>query len=169
MPQFMAILHVINLYKPGTYTYILVCTIYTIVYWCIQIHTGTYWYIPVCTKNPDFVPLVGIPDASYTLAFHPHHGPLILRSHDTRGSRHQFQRSSHRFSAALLIFLRLPRSSSHITACRYQCFSVACRTRFPTSVPAFVPLHFGSSTTIPRLHSRKRSSHLAHAPPAPGC
>jgi hypothetical protein len=42
----MAILHVINLYKPGTYTYILVCTIYTIVYWCIPVHTGTYLYVP---------------------------------------------------------------------------------------------------------------------------
>jgi hypothetical protein len=42
----MAILHVINLYKPGTYKYILSCTIYTIVYWYIQVHTGTYLYVP---------------------------------------------------------------------------------------------------------------------------
>jgi hypothetical protein len=45
------------------------------------------------------------------LAFHAHHGPPILRSHDTRGSRHRFQRSYLRVSAALLTFLRLPPTS----------------------------------------------------------
>jgi hypothetical protein len=47
----MAILLVEKLYKPGTYRYIQVCTIYTIVYRYIQVHTGTYWYY-------DNVPLI---------------------------------------------------------------------------------------------------------------
>jgi hypothetical protein len=51
------------------------------------------------------------PPSQPSYAFHPHHGPLILRSHDTRGSRHWFQRLYHCFSAALLTFLR-PRSTS---------------------------------------------------------
>jgi hypothetical protein len=45
-PQFMAILLVKKLYKPGTYRYIPVCTIYTIVYRYIPVHTGTYRYVP---------------------------------------------------------------------------------------------------------------------------
>jgi hypothetical protein len=62
LPQFMAILHVKNRYKLGTYLYILVCSICTVVYWYILVHTSIYWYILVCTKNPDFVLLVQIPD-----------------------------------------------------------------------------------------------------------
>ena len=42
----MAILLVKKLYKPGTYRYIPVCTIYTIVYRYIPVHTGTYRYVP---------------------------------------------------------------------------------------------------------------------------
>jgi hypothetical protein len=63
VPDFMAIIHVLipGLYILSTYQYILVCTIFSITY---QYVLGTDWYIPVCTKNPDFVPLVTIPDAS---------------------------------------------------------------------------------------------------------
>jgi hypothetical protein len=124
---------------------------------------------PFLTLVCRFRPFACWPPSQPSYAFHPRHGPPILWWHDTRGSRHRFQRSSLRFSAALLTFLRLPRSSSQIPARCYQCFSVARHTRFPTSAPAFVPLHFGSSTTIPRLHSRKRSSRPAQAPPASGC
>jgi hypothetical protein len=116
-----------------------------------------------------FRPFACCPPSQPSHAFHPHYGPPILRSHDTRGYRHRFQRQSLRFSAALLTFLRLPRSSSHISARSYQCFSVARHTWFQISVPAFIPSHLGSLTTIPRLHSRKRSSRTAQAPPAPGC
>ncbi len=42
----MAILLVKTLYKPGTYLYILVCTIHTIVYQYILVHTSTYLYVP---------------------------------------------------------------------------------------------------------------------------
>ncbi len=42
----MAILLVKKLYKPSTYRYILVCTIYIIVYRYIPVHTGTYLYVP---------------------------------------------------------------------------------------------------------------------------
>jgi hypothetical protein len=67
-------------------------------------------------------------------------------------------------SAALITF-----TSSHITACLYQYFSVAHHMWFQILVPAFVPLHLVSSTTILHLHSRKRSSCPAQALPAPGC
>ncbi len=58
-----------------------------------------------------FRPFACWPPSQPSYASHPHHGPLILRSHDTRGSRHRFQRQSLRFSAALLPFLRLPPTS----------------------------------------------------------
>ncbi len=58
-----------------------------------------------------FRPFACWPPSQPSSAFHPHHGPQILRSHDTRGSRHRFQRRSLRFSAALLPFLRLPPTS----------------------------------------------------------
>ncbi len=53
------------------------------------------------------------PSQPPSYAFHPHHGPPILRSHDTRGSRHRFQGPSLCFLAALLpqAFLRLPPTS----------------------------------------------------------
>ncbi len=69
-----------------------------------------------------FRPFACWPPSQPSYAFHPHHGPPILRSHDKRGSRHWFQRLSLRFSAVLLTVLQLPRSFSHITARRYQCF-----------------------------------------------
>jgi hypothetical protein len=58
-----------------------------------------------------FRPFACWPPSQPSYAFHPNHGPPILRSHDTRGSRHRFQRSSLRFSAGLLTFLRLPPTS----------------------------------------------------------
>jgi hypothetical protein len=69
-----------------------------------------------------FRPFACWPPSQPFYAFHPYHGQPILRSHNTCGSQHRFQRSSLRFSAALLTFLRLPRSTSHITARRSQCF-----------------------------------------------
>ena len=38
-----------------------------------------------------FRPFACWPPSQPSYAFHPHHGQPILRSHDTRGSRHRFQ------------------------------------------------------------------------------
>ena len=66
------------------------------------------WFLTLVSR---FRPFACWPPSQPSYAFHPHHGPPILRSHDTRGSRHRFQRQSLRFSAALLPFLRLPPTS----------------------------------------------------------
>ncbi len=61
--------------KPVQTWYTQVHTVMYHIYNCILVHTGTYWYIPVCTKNPDFVPLVGIPDVGI--------GPVMTGPHPT--------------------------------------------------------------------------------------
>jgi hypothetical protein len=58
-----------------------------------------------------FCPFACWPPSQPSYAFPPHHGPPILRSHNTRGSRHRFQRLFLRFSAVLLTFLLLPPTS----------------------------------------------------------
>jgi hypothetical protein len=83
-------------------------------------------------------------------AFHPHHGPPILRSHDTRGSRHRFQRPS-LWQRSSLSYDFLPHPCSQLSML-FGCTSYAV----PDIGSSLVPLHFGSSTTIQRLHSRKR-------------
>jgi hypothetical protein len=109
------------------------------------------------------------PPSQPSYAFHPHHGQLmILRSHvDARHTRSP-PTSVPAFVPSLVGSSSHFRTTSfHISACRSQCFSVARHTRFPILVPAFVPLHFGSSTrtTTPRrrLHSRKRSTRDLHS------
>ncbi len=82
------------------------------------------------------------PPSQPSYAFHPHHGPQILRSHDTRGSRHRFQRSYLRFSAALLPFLRLPPSSLLAVINAFQLhFTRGSRHRFQPCPLAFRQLN----------------------------
>jgi hypothetical protein len=95
-----------------------------------------------------FRPFACLQPSQPSYALHPHHVPPILRSHDTRGSRHRFQRSSLRFSAALLTFLPLPPTSllAVINAFLFHVTSGSLH-RFQPSF-RIVPLHFCSSTTI---------------------
>ena len=86
-----------------------------------------------------------------------------LWSHDTSGSLHWFL-------AFVPSHVGLP--PSHPTP-SIHIMDRQSLIRTTHAVPdigsSLVPLHFGSSTTIPRLHSRKLSSRPAQAQQAPGC
>ncbi len=112
-----------------------------------------------------FFPFACWPPFQPSYALHPHHGQPILRSHDRRG----FLTLVPAFVPSLFSSApHFPTTSSHITACHYQCFSVARHMRFPTSVPAFIPLHLGSLTTIQLLHTRSAQAFILPGPSSAG-
>ena len=112
-----------------------------------------------------FRPFACWPPSQPSYAFYPHHGPPILRSHNTRGSQHRFQRSSLRFSAVLLPFLRLPPTSllAVINAFRLH-VTRGSRHRFQPRPFAFRQLAHHPAPSFTQALSRP-----AQAPPAPGC
>jgi hypothetical protein len=110
-----------------------------------------------------FRPFACWPPSQPSYAFHPHHGPPILRSHNTRGSQHRFFGRAPHFPTTSSEYL--PHHCSPLSM-----LSVARHTRFPTSVPAFVPcisaarplsrsfIHASDHLARPKLRQRPDAS-----------
>jgi hypothetical protein len=114
-----------------------------------------------------FCPFACWPPSQPSYAFHPHHGLLILRSHDKRGSRHRFQRLSLRFSAALLTFLRVPPTSLlavinafrlHVTRGSRHLFQRSSLCISAAQPPSRAFIHASVHLARPKLRLRQNAS-----------